>query len=130
MGSLQGEAGVALLGRTGLIAPKVLRVTSSCLSLPNPSPFLACAMMSITHQLCALASNLGNFLRTMATPEPIRDWWLTSLQEELIKIATKINNHGRYAFFQVADVAILRHLFAAILRLIAELRQRPDPTPA
>jgi hypothetical protein len=29
-------------------------------------------------QLHALAYNLGNFLRTLATPEPIKDWSLTS----------------------------------------------------
>jgi Transposase DDE domain group 1 len=37
-------------------------------------------------QLHALAYNLGNFLRTLATPEPIKDWSLTSLKEKLIKI--------------------------------------------
>ena len=37
-------------------------------------------------QLHALAYNLGNFLRTLATPEPIDDWSLTSLKEKLIKI--------------------------------------------
>jgi Transposase DDE domain group 1 len=36
-------------------------------------------------QLHALAYNLGNFLRTLATPEPIRDWSLTSLKEKLIR---------------------------------------------
>jgi len=34
----------------------------------------------------ALAYNLGNVLRTLATPEPIREWSLTSLKEKLIKI--------------------------------------------
>jgi hypothetical protein len=29
---------------------------------------------------------LGNFLRTLATAEPIKDWSLTSLKEKLIKI--------------------------------------------
>ncbi len=28
----------------------------------------------------ALADNLGNFLRTLATPEPIKDWSLPSLR--------------------------------------------------
>jgi hypothetical protein len=36
-------------------------------------------------QLHALAYNLGNFLRTLATPEPIKDWSLTSLKDKLIK---------------------------------------------
>jgi len=40
-------------------------------------------------QLNALAYNLGNFVRTLATPEPIKDWSLTSLKEKLIKIGAK-----------------------------------------
>ena len=41
-------------------------------------------------QLHALAYNLGNFLRTLATPEPIKDRSLTSLKEKLIKIGAKV----------------------------------------
>jgi hypothetical protein len=40
-------------------------------------------------QLHALACNLGNFLRTLATPELIMDWSLTRLKEKLIKIGAK-----------------------------------------
>jgi len=65
--------------------------------------------------------NLGNFLRTLATPEPI-NWSLTSLKEKLIKIGVKIVTHGRYVAFQMAEIAIPRNLFAENLRLIAELR--------
>jgi hypothetical protein len=81
-------------------------------------------------QLHALAYNLGNFLRTLATPEPIRDWSLTSLKEKLIKIGAKVISHGRYVAFQMAEVAIPRQLFADILRLIAGLRPPPNPSPA
>ena len=76
-------------------------------------------------QLHALAYNLGNFLRTLATPEPIKDWSLTSLKEKLIKIGAKVVGHGRYVAFQMAEVAIPRNLFADILRLISELRPPP-----
>jgi Transposase DDE domain group 1 len=76
-------------------------------------------------QLHALAYNLGNFLRTLATPEPIKDWSLTSLREKLIKIGAKVVSHGRYVAFQMAEVAIPRNLFADILRLIGELRPPP-----
>ena len=69
--------------------------------------------------------NLGNFLRTLATPEPIRDWSLTSLKEKLIKIGAKVVSHGHYVVFQMAEVVIPRTLFADILRLIAELRPPP-----
>ena len=81
-----------------------------------------------TLQLHALAYNLGNFLR--ATPEPIKDWSLTSLKEKLIKIGAKVVSHGRYIIFQMAEVAIARQMFQEILRLIAGLRPQPPPALA
>jgi hypothetical protein len=39
------------------------------------------AANAVRLQLHALAYNLGNFLRTLATPEPIKDWSLTCLKE-------------------------------------------------
>ena len=50
--------------------------------------------------------------RHPATPEPIKDWSLRSLKEKLIKIGAKVASHGRYVAFQVAEVAIPRHLLA------------------
>jgi hypothetical protein len=49
---------------------------------------------------------LGNFLRTLATPEPIMDWSLTISKVKLIKIGAKVESHGRYIAFQMAEVAI------------------------
>ena len=80
-------------------------------------------------QLHALAYNLGNFLRTLATPEAIKDWSLTSLREKLIKIGAKVVSHGRYVMFQMAEVAIPRDMFAEILQRIADLRSHPAPAP-
>ena len=40
------------------------------------------AANAVRLQLHALAYNLGNCLRTLATPEPIKDWSLTSLKGE------------------------------------------------
>jgi hypothetical protein len=40
-------------------------------------------------QLHALAHNLRNFPRTLATPEPIKDWSLTSQEDKLIRIGAK-----------------------------------------
>jgi len=88
------------------------------------------AANAVRLQLHALAYNLGNFLRSLATPEPIKDWSLTSLKEKLIKIGAKVVSHGRYVAFQMAEVAIPRHMFQEILRLIAELRPPPTPAPA
>ena len=65
-------------------------------------------------QLHALAYILGNFLRRLATPEPIKDWSLTSLKEKLIKIGAKVVNHGRYVAFQMAEVAIPRQMFQEV----------------
>jgi hypothetical protein len=88
------------------------------------------AANAVRLQLHALAYNVGNFLRTLATPEPIKDWSLTTLKEKLIKIGAKVVRHGRYVAFQMAEVAIPRNLFANILQMIAELRPPPDPAPA
>jgi hypothetical protein len=74
--------------------------------------------------------HLGNFLRTLATPEPIKDWSLTSLREKLIKVGAKLVSHGRYVAFHMAEVAVTRIMFAEILQLIAELRPQPSPAPA
>ncbi len=78
-------------------------------------------------QLHALAYNLGNFLRTLALPEAVKHWSLTTLREKLIKIGAKVVRHGRYITFQMAEVAIPRPLFAEILHLIDGLRPAPLP---
>ena len=88
------------------------------------------AANAVRLQLHALAYNLGNFLGTLATPELIKDWSLTTLKERLIKIGAKIVSHGRYVAFQMAEVAIPRQIFQEILWLIAELRPKPPPSPA
>jgi hypothetical protein len=67
---------------------------------------------------------------SLATPEPIKDWSLTSLKDKLIKIGAKVVSHGRYVIFQMAEVAIARQMFQEILRLIAELRPQPPPALA
>ena len=61
-------------------------------------------------QLHALAYNLGNFMRTLALPDSVEQWSLTTLREKLIKIGAKIVRHGRYVIFQMAEVAIPRDL--------------------
>ena len=48
----------------------------------------------------ALAYNLANFMRTLALPEAVAQWSLTSLREKLIKIGAKVVRHARYAVFQ------------------------------
>ena len=76
-------------------------------------------------QLFALAYNLGNFLRRLALPKLVRHWSLTTLREKLIKIGAKVTWHSKYVFFQLAEVAVTRNLFAGILDRIARLAIPP-----
>ena len=79
-------------------------------------------------QLFALAYNLGNFLRRLALPRKIKHWSLTTLREKVIKIGAKVVRRSRYVTFQLAEVAIKRDLFAAILKRIDRLRLLPGVT--
>ena len=79
-------------------------------------------------QLHALAYNLANFLRTLALPGEIAQWSLTSVWEKVVKIGAKVVGHGRYAIFQMAEVAVPRELFGRLLDRIARLRP-PDRAP-
>ena len=81
-------------------------------------------------QLHALAYNLANFLRSLALPDAVAQWSLTTLREKLVKIGAKIVRHGRYLVFQLAEVAVPRTLFTKLLRRIDWLRPRPPPLPA
>jgi len=83
------------------------------------------AANAVRLQLHALAYNLGNFMRSLAIPRTAEPWSLTSLREKLIKIGAKVVVHGRYATFQLAEVAVPRQMFAEILSLIARLRAPP-----
>ena len=69
------------------------------------------------------------FLRTLALPQEVEHWSLTTLREKLVKIGARIVRHGRYVVFQLAEVAVPRALFAEILRRIDRLRPRPPPLP-
>ncbi len=50
---------------------------------------------------------------------------LTTLREKLVKIGARIVRHGRFVVFPLAEVAVPRALFAAILRRIDRLRGPP-----
>ncbi len=76
-------------------------------------------------QLFALAYNLANFLRRLALPQDVEHWSLTTLREKLVKIGAKVTRHAKYVTFQLAEVAVPRQLFAAILDRIARLALPP-----
>ena len=73
-------------------------------------------------QLFVLAHNLGNFLRQTVLPRSVRHWTLTTLREKLTKIGAKVVRHSRQIIFQMAEVAVPRELFRAILEGIGRLR--------
>jgi hypothetical protein len=75
-------------------------------------------------QLHALAYNLANFLRTLALPDEMERWSLTSLREKVVKIGGKVIAHARYTVFQMAEVAMPRDLFGRVLEMIDSLRPR------
>lgn len=92
---------------------------------------LSCGAMkanAVRLQLHALAYNLSNFLRTLALPEEMESWSLTTIREKVVKIGAKVIAHARYAVFQMAEVAVPRRLFQRILDMIDDLRPR-EPTP-
>ena len=64
-------------------------------------------------------------LRSLVLPDQVAQWSLTTLREKLVKIGARIVRHGRYLVFQLAEVAVPRALFAAILRRIDRLRGPP-----
>ena len=76
-------------------------------------------------QLFALAYNLGNFLRRLALPRKVKHCSLITLREKLIKIGAKVVHHSRYVTFQLAEVAVPRDLFVAILQRIGRVRRLP-----
>jgi len=56
-------------------------------------------------------------------PRRVKHWTLTTLREKLIKIGAKVVRHAKYVTFQLAEVAVPRELFAAILERIRRLRE-------
>jgi hypothetical protein len=99
-------------------------VGTSALTRLSCCSFVASA---VRLQLHALAYSLANFMRTLALPEAVAHWSLTSLRERLVKIGAKIVTYARYVTFQMAEVAVPKELFEEILRLIGGLRPRPAP---
>ena len=78
-------------------------------------------------QLFALAYKLANFLRQLALPRPVQTWSLTTLREKQIKIGAKVVRHAKAVVLQLAEVAVPRALFAAILGRIGRLRAASSP---
>jgi hypothetical protein len=52
----------------------------------------------------------------------VKPWSLTTFGEKLIKIGAKVMSHAKVVMFQLAEVAVPRSVFAAILERIDQLR--------
>ena len=55
----------------------------------------------------------------------MRTWTLTTLREKLVKIGAKVVRNAKAVTFQLAEVAVTRNLFVAILDRIARLAIPP-----
>ncbi len=73
----------------------------------------------------ALAYNLAKFLRRLAVPKSVGQWALATLREKLAKIGAKVSRHSKRAVFQLAEVAVTRDSFVAILDRISRLTMPP-----
>ena len=72
--------------------------------------------------------NISTIASPAALPNGVKHWSLTTLREKLIKIGAKVVAHSRYIVFQMAEVAVPKRLFRAILERIRRLRL-PDMVP-
>ena len=57
--------------------------------------------------------------------KPVRNWSLKTMREKLMRIGANVMRHSKYACFQLAEVAVTRKLFAAILDRMARLASPP-----
>ena len=60
--------------------------------------------------------------RPLLVRRSVKHWSLTTLREKLIKLGAKVVAHCRYVFFQMAEVAVAKGLFRAILERKRRLR--------
>jgi hypothetical protein len=74
---------------------------------------------------CLQSRELPTHVSTLALPERIKRWSLTSLCEKVVKIGANVIPHARYTMSQIAEVAVPRRIFQQILSLIARLRACP-----
>jgi hypothetical protein len=109
---------------TGAAAASGFR--SNC-TTPNSASgrrFSAFARAQKPLELHALAYNLSNFLLTLALPDEMESWSLTTIREKVVKIGAKVIAHARYAVFQMTEVAVPPDLCRRILDMILDLRPR------
>ncbi len=68
--------------------------------------------------LSVLAYNLANLWRQLGLPQRIKSWWLTSLQQRLIKTGGRLVKHARYYWLLLAEGHLNRRLFGDMMQRI------------
>jgi hypothetical protein len=76
-------------------------------------------------RLFVLAYNLGNFLRRLTLPKAVKEWSLRRVQRKLIKTGAGLVRHARRLVLQMAEVAVPRNGWVAMLERIGRLRLVP-----
>jgi hypothetical protein len=84
-----------------------------------------CVANQVRRQLFGLAYDLGHFLRRLARPKAVTEWSLRSVQLTLIKTGARLVRHARRLVVQMAEVAVPRDVWMAILERVGGLRLVP-----
>ena len=71
--------------------------------------------------LSVIAYNLGNLWRRLVLPQRIGNWFLTSLQQRLVKSGGRLVKHARYYCLMLAESHLTRRLFGAMVGRIEAL---------
>jgi hypothetical protein len=98
-----------LLNEASLEGPRLYRVGTLTYTL---------RWLVVVFTWMLLAYNLGNFVRRIALPARVKHWTLTTLRDKLINIGGKMVHHARHLTFQLAEVAVPRRLYRAILERV------------
>ena len=104
--------------------PARLAKSHSSRRVSRGSTISSMAANAVRLQLHALAYNLANFMRTLALPDEVESWSLTTIREKLGKIGARGVAHARYVVFQMAEVTVPKDLFRRIVGMIDDLRPR------
>ena len=64
-------------------------------------------------------------MRTLALPKAVEPWVADQPAREADQNRREAISHSRHVMFQMAEVAVSRHMFKEILSLIARLRAPP-----
>jgi Transposase DDE domain group 1 len=84
-----------------------------------------CVANQVRRQRFILAENLGRFLRRLTRPKAVKEWSLRRVPLKLIKTGARLVRHARRLVFQMAEGAVPRDVWAAVLGRISCLRLVP-----